>query len=194
MRTYIFGYGSLINKRSAEKTGSTYGEFIPVKVTWMRRHCNMAVPIISMMALWINQWDDDSWVTGVLYEVKKSDLSNYDKREIGYTRIKIDNSLVTFYDKDISLAAWDNIYIYKSSTNKESEHTLSIYRSYIDVCLDWCLDFWEQFTIDFCKSTYFDQKIINDRDNKVYLRWLDTDYDYSRIDWIYDRYLWKCVK
>ena len=188
MAIYIFGYWSLINKRSAQKTGQTYGEFIPVKISGYRRHCEMLVPEIWMQAFWIElfEW----WLTNwVIYMVEPSELSKYDERELWYKRLLIDSWSLEFYDKKKQLDHWDKVYLYQSEKWNKHDIDLPIPMSYIDVCIDGCLDFWEKFAKDFCENTYFPKKITRDRSEPIYVRALDDGNNFTQIDRIYSTYL-----
>lgn len=121
--------------------------------------------------------NQNSHVNGVIYEVTSRELSITDKWEKRYTRVKIPIANVEDYSGKIDMAS--NIWIYINSfpdtdSLKASlpSNEFPIVQSYVDICINGCLETESQFpkakedgfTVDFIQSTqYWSKYWVNDR-------------------------------
>ena len=92
-KQFIFGYGSTINYKSRNETTNFVSSSIPARISYKfgyRRCWNFQSPNAKLTALGIEKdKNNPSSINGVLFPVKKKDLTLYDEREEGYSRIKI---------------------------------------------------------------------------------------------------------
>lgn len=124
---YIFGYGSLIERRS--RTG-----------TWPSAEFASPVVVKGIARGWFDQTDVPSWsptylggiadegaeCNGVIFRVTPTEFNSYTQRETGYRRTEIDPSQITMLDG--SLAAPDGDIWYFANTRKRfpsAEHPIS---------------------------------------------------------------------
>ena len=108
MKTYIFGYGSLINLESISKTigREVYSENIePVKLLHHRRIWNLKESIFSevlkkdIIGIFLNiEPSQGQWINGVLFEVSQTELFNLSERERNYRCIEISRDIIPYAD------------------------------------------------------------------------------------------------
>ena len=180
-KNFIFGYGSLINSYSRKYTGKGYiGSAIPIELSkktgyqriWVCKKSKYGNR--SFLGLIKNRSKAHN-INGVLMPIYKC-ISNFDKREKGYKRIKI-----RYNPKKknvIRALSWQklpnyscNIYIYtiKKELYNKPNKKCPISQSYLDVVLSGCLEYGENFAHSFLKNTY---------------NWKD---DNNNIQWVNDR-------
>lgn len=122
MKQYIFGYGSLMNPRSLQKTlpGKTIGKRVCLR--GYRRKFN--IPVNGY--LYLNIIPETGAVTcGVVVAVSDSDLEQLKAREVGYRCFDVSNNIIDEVDGRVfAFIAPDNGY-----------PDLKILQSYINTCL-----------------------------------------------------------
>ena len=151
MKQYIFGYGSIINKNSVNKT-TTEKERIIKTITGFRREWNINIKDNFETALGIVK-DKNSTCNGVLIEV--DDIEAVDKREAGYVREKIE----------------EDIWIYVPKETNKATKEYPIIQSYLDVVLEGCFNISSKFATEFIDTTYgWNEYLVNDRNNPKYPR------------------------
>jgi len=151
MKQYIFGYGSIINKDSVNKT-TIEKERIIKTITGFKREWNINIKSHFQTALGIVK-NKNSTCNGVLVEV--DDINEVDKREIGYTREKVE----------------ENIWIYVPQVIGSATEKYPIMQSYIDVILEGCFKISKEFAKEFIDTTEgWNEHIIYDRETPKYPR------------------------
>ena len=137
---YVFGYGSLIERESRMGTWPSAEFASPIIVKGVARG-------------WFDQTDVPSWsptylggvadpnatCNGVIFPVSAAEFDSYCQREIGYAPTQVDASQITMLDG--SATAPDGYIWYFANTSQRfpsQEHP--IVQSYVDVCLDGCLE------------------------------------------------------
>lgn len=146
---YIFGYGSLINADSRQRTGNT-GEAIPVVVEGLQRYWGKiagSYPISPLVVI-----PQQGQCNGVLVEVDAIALAEFDKREHGYQRIEIEWDKITCIDKstvDITAPVW----VYVNDDFCSPCHQKPIIQTYVDTVLAGCLAISPQFAEQFISMT-----------------------------------------
>jgi hypothetical protein len=138
--SYIFGYGSLIERGSRMRTWSSAEFASPVVVKGIARG-------------WFDQTDVPSWsptylggvteegaeCNGVIFPVTELEFARYSRRETGYRPTKIDPSQVTMLDGRSSLPDGD-IWYFANTRKRFASAEHPIVQSYVDVCLNGCLE------------------------------------------------------
>jgi hypothetical protein len=151
MKTYIFGYGSLINKKySIELNDINKTKIIPVMVLNLERDY-----IVINNKLYFGIKDNSNCFTnGVLINVSSDEIINFDMREKYYTRKILDKNRILFiYDK-YKLSKDDIVYIYYPTNYDFSSYIQTEQaKKYITICLEGCIDIGKQFLIDFILHT-----------------------------------------
>jgi len=171
-KNFIFGYGSLINKKSRENTAQNKlnNIYTPVKVKKIKREWNIKSKKYNMITLGIDFKNNNS-CNGVIFNVSKNELKNFDKREkpYGYKRIELKKELIQPYKKD-NLINKGKIWFYINNKNLLDKE-IPLVQSYIDVVLCGCLNIGEKFAQKFITTTNgWDKTWINDRKEPRYLR------------------------
>ena len=168
-KNYIFGYGSLISSNSRYFTGKGFiGEPIPVELKkcmgfkrcWVCKNTKRGK--LSFLALKKSKKPKN--IRGILYPIYKC-MKNFDKREEGYKKkiIKITKINRKKIIKELGLKKLPNydfnliIYISNSREGCLSEKC-PISQSYLDVVIDGCMEWGENFTKHFLKNTEFKNK------------------------------------
>lgn len=164
--TYLFGYGSLISTNSRSKTGIT-SQATPCIIQGYKRSWTQPIPSDKVLALEVIAMANFS-CNGVLIPINDSELVNFDLREKGYLRVKVDiNSIET----NLQLSENDTVWIYVNNKQADIKASYRIIQSYVDVILSGCLEYGESFAIDFINTTHqWDQPWINDRLSPIYPR------------------------
>jgi hypothetical protein len=182
-RHFIFGYGSLINALSRQKTVRNWSALtIPVKVQGLQRSWSYACPVkkytaVSVHRTFAGKSRESQFCNGVLVELPDADssLPLLDKRELMYERSQLDL-------KDISLWSSDGtsqvtliqslstsglvpeeivIWVYQTPTDQISlrkqpivpSSSYPIPQTYVDCILQGCLNYGTAFAQEFLKST-----------------------------------------
>ena len=173
---YIIGYGSLITKESRFNTGQT-GKCMPVTIknycrSWTARINNKGKRYTAVSI----HHSPGSIINAVITEIKSSELSKYDRREINYSRVLIPASNIKKYntDKPLSKAVvW--AYIINPKYSKPASYKFPILQSYVDVILTGCNRISNKFMKDFINSTVGWENVndkrytwVNDRENPYY--------------------------
>lgn len=169
MVQYIFGYGSLICKSSRNKTTSS-GKAYPVVIKGIQRSWSLVVPKMYLTALGAT-CNKNSFCNGVIFEVTKKELKEFDKRESqgDYSRIKLDKKEIKFYKTGIKLNG--EIYAYVANNPQKASKSNPLIQSYIDVVLTGCLEISLQFAKEFINTTKgWSRHWIDDRLNPRYPR------------------------
>lgn len=161
---YIFGYGSLINPHSRQRTGQT-GNSYPVSISGLTRHFGKIDSRYSISPLAAQLGEGEC--NGVLVEVDDTALAQFDLREKGYQRIAIKPEQVTFSQKPITLHGPIWAYVRPNPDTPCNEQP--IVQSYIDTVLAGCLSISYEFAHTFVNTTDgWQHTLINDRDNPIY--------------------------
>ncbi|WSF14815.1 gamma-glutamylcyclotransferase [Streptomyces sp. NBC_01353] len=139
-RNYIFGYGSLIQRESRTSTWSRTEEAVPAMVRGISRG-------------WYDRVDTASWsptylgtvpkkgatCNGVVFSVTPEELQAFARRESGYRLTRIPSGDISMLDGSNSPPAGTVWYFANATQNYPSEQ-FPIVQSYVDVCLDGCLE------------------------------------------------------
>lgn len=147
MTAYVFGYGSLLERASRTRTNPDALGAWPARVTGFQRG-------------WFHQFADNigstctysgaieakgKTINGVIYRV--SDFESTKARETGYTATPVKMEAITMLDGGgtLQLGKDENVYIFvsnKDSISKTKEPTpkFPIVQSYVDICINGCLE------------------------------------------------------
>ena len=181
---FIFGYGSLINDTSRNSNCEFIHEAIPARISpefGYRRVWNYKNPTSQMYALGLESCLDStkaSTINGVIFPVIEKDLHKFNERELNYSLKEIPKKMIETLSW-IKIPEKSNIWTYIPILNKSksdydsgsnSENTSRadyenpICQSYIDLCLEGCLKYGEDFATEFLDTTFsWNQDWINDR-------------------------------
>lgn len=175
---YIFGYGSLIESESRERTTPSARYAWPVEAKgyqrgWFARGAKSGLTTTYLGAV----KDNGLVINGVTYRVSEEELAATDQREsAGYERMEIPASAITMLDgrsKAPDGKFW--IYLNKFDDRDPLEANLPskafpMVQSYVDICINGCLEiegFYpsaENFTQRFIElTTKWSQFWVNDR-------------------------------
>ncbi|MCB9362150.1 gamma-glutamylcyclotransferase [Candidatus Woesearchaeota archaeon] len=146
--TYLFGYGTLINKESRAAT-SAVDEAIPFTVQGFRR--GWYAPDRGCMAHGVIP-DDDASVNGVIIPVHLEQLRLFDRREHDYHRIEVA----------------PDVWMYMVDKFHQPSADRPICQSYVDVVLGGCLDLGEEFALHYLRSTEWEGPVLNDRASPLF--------------------------
>lgn len=178
MKDFIFGYGSLMEKESRQRTTPDVKKVYPVKVKGFQRGWFGRTGTVSLSTTFLGcvKNDEDS-TNGVIYQVNKNDIQALDKREQGYERVKIRLSDIKDYSGVLNedCQVWIYANVFKDNIIPEEflpSKKFPIVQSYVDMCIEGCLEIEaeyetareDQFAIDFVKTTSFwSEYWVNDR-------------------------------
>lgn len=192
---WIFGYGSLIDRDSRQRTLQCTNVAIPVTITGFRR--GWVVPSHEMSLTGVGVFvERDSCCNGILFDVDELGLVNLDSRELGdsnqnYSRIPVGRDQILGITNHPSLVDDDTvIWVYVVVNPVLPTLEYPIVQSYVDVILAGCSVQGEKFTKQFIQSTDgWQYPWINDRNIPRYKRFLETDSHINAIDKI----LFDCI-
>ncbi len=189
MKNYLFGYGSLINKKSRSATGKTCNAY-PVKLLDFRRGWNLIAPTMKMIGLGIFK-NEDSVCNGVLIEIDESEIPAFDKREIegsnfNYERVEIAPHKILGIEQITNGRIWT----YIVARRQNPSWNFPIVQSYVDVILMGCLEYGEKFVLEFILGTTgWEHPWINDRNRPRYVRYIDASEHFEYLDSLLE----KCI-
>jgi hypothetical protein len=178
MTNYVFGYGSLLERASRTRTNPEAVGAWPARVKGYQRG-------------WFHQFADSVTSTctflgavrasgqaanGVVYPV--NDIEATKQRETGYTAVALTSDDLEMLDggQPLKLGGDVNVYIFVSdpasiSKTKEPTPALPIVQSYVDICINGCLELEAlyrgvkgSFTQEFIRTTSgWNANWVNDR-------------------------------
>jgi hypothetical protein len=174
---FIFGYGSLINTPSRNATSGAAIPAIPVRVsaafgyirTWNDRSPS------GFTALGLRKpgpGENATTINGVLYPVEGDDMTRFDAREAGYTRVEVPH-------EDIQAVSWQSIpeqghiWVYVPVRQggapgvglPEPDAEFPLLESYIDIVVEGGLEYGPEFARELIETTMgWSQYWLNDRE------------------------------
>ena len=174
---YLFGYGSLINDESRRSTCKNSSGSIPVQISkdfkyrrvWKYRSFNSNYTALTLEKVSLKK---ASTINGVLFQVSEKDINDFDNREQGYTKINIPIKYINTYQgfNNNLLPDTDNVYTYISNNNnfKKASKAYPLKQNYIDTCIIGCLNYGDEFVLDFLNNTHKWSKYwINNRNTNL---------------------------
>lgn len=171
MRTFIIGYGSLINRSSLNRTLPIVKDIEPVYLNNYKRSWNaLEDQTVSLSTTYVGiEKSPDSVVNGIIFEIPEELLGKLDSREFLYYREKVDLHEIDFLSNKFNITENDNTWIYVTKNPKKPNEKSPIIQSYVDVCLSGCIDIEDEFKVeDFAKNfilqtTNWSKNWVNDR-------------------------------
>ncbi|KAJ3369468.1 hypothetical protein HDU91_007141 [Kappamyces sp. JEL0680] len=179
---FLFGYGSLINPQSRERTLNRplgKDDVIPVSVAGLQRSWSYRCSRRDYTAVSVSRTTEHTATNGVLIPLldPKQDLALLDEREIHYARGLVPLSAIRFLGSEtIQIPADALVWVYENhdsafpNFNASSQHVQQnaripdlkhspcpnypIPQSYLDVILGGCLLYSTDFARDFIQSTW----------------------------------------
>ena len=163
--TYVFGYGSLIEKASRTRTNPDAIEAWPARVTgyqrgWFHQFSNNVGSTCTFLGAIESA---GATINGVVYRV--GDIEKTKERETGYTATRVDGKITMLYGSG-PLNPADEVYLFVSNPEDISKTK----ESYVDICINGCLEIEALypsaagFTQEFIKtSTGWNKYWVNDR-------------------------------
>ncbi|OAN13734.1 hypothetical protein A3K86_14325 [Photobacterium jeanii] len=145
---YIFGYGSLINDHSRQRTGQT-GRAMPAMVNGFQRHWSKVDGSYKIAPLVLVPENGQS--NGVIVEVDQQALAEFDRREHGYHRVKISPQDVDLQQTNTSLEG--DVWVYIKDEPHPPCVDQPIMQTYVDTVLAGCLAISDTFAEYFVHST-----------------------------------------
>lgn len=168
---FIFGYGSLINYTSRRQTNPESKDAIPVRVSpefgyvraWNFHGSSSKLTALGLRK--IETGNEANSINGVIYPVNGTDMSLVDAREEGYTRVEVPWKFVQCYSwPALPHPEQTKLWMYLPESPYLPNREYPILQTYVDVCLDGCFEYGEEFAIEFLESTFgWSQFWLNDR-------------------------------
>ena len=153
----IFGYGSLMNVKSLQKTAPQARNIVPCKIKGFRRVFDLQakrkiglegpIAVLDIIA------KKGAEVNGVCFEVNKKEFEALTDREILYSFVEVEVYSLEekFCGKAFTVQAKD-----KPRTNFKFDCPLQ--KDYLNICLQGAKNFGEKFYSDFLLNTYLGQE------------------------------------
>jgi len=176
-QNFIFGYGSLIEDESRQRTTPSARDAWPAKVCGIRRgwwargaESGLTTTFLGAIA------DPAAECNGVIYKVSAEELAATDRREsAGYQRCRIDSDKIKMLDgrtEPLEGVVWAYINLIPPDKLGDNLATpqFPIVQSYVDICIHGCLEVEGRyptakgFTRDFIATTdEWNRYWVNDR-------------------------------
>jgi len=147
-KNYIFGYGSLIEQESRTRTTPSARYAWPAEAKgyqrgWFARGAKSGLTTTYLGAV----KKSDACINGVIYQVSQEELAVTDQREsAGYERVKIPESAITMLDGRPDTPNGE-FWIYLNKFDKKNSQeenfpskSFPIVQSYVDICINGCLE------------------------------------------------------
>ncbi|RXJ97294.1 gamma-glutamylcyclotransferase [Malaciobacter molluscorum] len=157
---YLFGYGSLINLNSAQKSFKrkiSYKDLIPVKIKGLKKVWN-AIEVVDfddekqVNTVFLNlQKDENSYANGVVVKITEDELELLKLREKNYSNIIIDKKNVTnmTLDEDIITFMTTN----EEKIAKKTNTDCVIASKYIDILTNSFENYDDEFVKEYKQQT-----------------------------------------
>ena len=149
-RDYIFGYGSLVNLTSRNKTCPCLESF-EVSVQGLERGWYYKDQLRGETAVGVI-FKEKVICNGIVFEVCEENLLSLDKREIGYERVILPPGSVVDSNDDC-LKENDRVWVYIIKKTILPTVKFPIMQSYVDIIINGCLEFSEKMAREFINST-----------------------------------------
>jgi Gamma-glutamyl cyclotransferase, AIG2-like len=176
-QNFIFGYGSLVEDESRQRTTPSARDAWPARVKGVRRGWWARGAASGLTTTYLGAISDPTAVcNGVIYKVSAEDLAATDIREsAGYQRCRIETSQIKMLDgRTTPLEGLVWAYINLIPPNRIAENLATpqfpIVQSYVDICIHGCLEVEGKyptaagFTQDFIATTdEWNRFWVNDR-------------------------------
>jgi hypothetical protein len=176
-QNFIFGYGSLVEDESRQRTTPSARDAWPARVKGIRRGWWARGAASGLTTTYLGAISDPEAVcNGVIYKVSAEDLAATDIREsAGYQRCRIETSQIKMLDgRPAPLEGLVWAYINLIPPNRIGENLATpqfpIVQSYVDICIHGCLEVDGKyptaagFTQDFIATTdEWNRYWVNDR-------------------------------
>ena len=194
---YIFGFGSIMNRNTHGENVFPGAAVIICKEFGYERKWNFrsSTGFTALGVSKVSSTGTAKDVNGVLFRVAQSLMPVFDRREVGYEKVRIPLDCVEFFDKSPSswhkkLGPEDRLWVYVPlpTFNKPADENHPLLQSYVDTVLQGCLEWGgESMAESFIQttggwSTYF----LNDTPSSR-RPWLFRK-DYSLIDRLLQKY------
>lgn len=110
----------------------------------------------------VSSEDEASDINGVLFQVPRSEMSNFDRREVGYERVEVPLKFLEFHPgvsgstPQLNIGSNEKIWLYVPipSQNMYADENHPLLQSYVDTVLQGCLEWGgEDMAEDFILST-----------------------------------------
>lgn len=160
-RTWIFGYGSLINRASVRHTlvDAAVGEIVPGRIEGWRRSWSNRVVARGRTGLGARP-EAGARINGVAIELLHPDFAALDLREAGYLRIRVEGQ--TLVDGEL--------WLYTKPDGVMATPEFPVALSYLECVLHGCLALGRDFAAEFLGETPGLVALWNDRAAPVYPR------------------------
>jgi cation transport regulator ChaC len=149
MAAFVFGYGSLLERASRTRTNPDAIGAWPARVTeyqrgWFHQFANEPGSTCTFLGALAAQ---GKTINGVIYRV--GDFEKTKARETGYTATPLEASHITMLDGggpwETSKSSDAKVYIFLSnedsvSKTKEPTPKIPMVQSYVDICINGCLE------------------------------------------------------
>lgn len=156
---FIFGYGSLVNSQSRQKTVERAVPAIPARISpdfGYRRGWFFRANSIKVTLLGIERVEQGSSINGVIFPVTDQELIQWDRRESGYNRIQVDSHKIELL-YPLVLSDTAKVYIYVPSekyTTTLPAVDYPLVQSYIDLCVSGFLEYHRDFAREFIETVF----------------------------------------
>lgn len=180
---YIFGYGSLICSDSRARTAVS-GDANPALVQGIER--GWVVPTIDGHTVLGATANENAKCNGVVFPVSPSSLDAFDAREREYHRIQIPHDQIS---TTLKLQSSDRVWTYVGDDHKPPCRQFPIAQSYLDVILNGCSYFGEDFVEQFVMTTQHWLHGFNDRGSPRYPRFIAETQLHHPFDQLLAQYL-----
>ena len=178
MTSYVFGYGSLLERASRTRTNPEAVGAWPARVTgYQRGWFHQFVDNVGSTCTYLGaERANRQTINGVVYPV--SDIEATKQRETGYTAVQLaaDGFVMLDGSGPLKVGGDVDVYIFVSnpesiSKTKEPTPTFPMVQSYVDICINGCLELESlyrgvkgSFTQEFIRTTTgWNANWVNDR-------------------------------
>lgn len=167
----MIGYGSLLNKKSLNRTLPNIKRIEPIHLKNFSRSWNTStITNISFSSTFLGiEKSYKKKINCIIFQLEESYLSILDKREFLYKRIKVDLDDIEFTSNTFNIGPNDSVWTYITKNPIKPSKNSPIAQSYVDTCITGTLEIEEEFklknfTNDFIKSTeQWSEYWVNDR-------------------------------
>ena len=167
VRSFVIGYGSLMNSASRRITVPEATFSFPVLVSGYRRAWGRYLPSWTPLGIRATNNTADK-LHAVCVEV--FDFDEWDDREGGYNRVSVDSAAVALYPSACPTPREFDFYIYMPSHITPPSASSPILLSYVDGIAEGALSVGRDFAVNFFKECDGCSHVVDDRKRSRYAR------------------------
>ena len=162
MKTYLFGYGSIINLASASKTLGRelrLEDLQCVNLIGYKRYWDAKIQVFSnrlnktIYSAFLNiekTCNPEDLVNGVIFEINNEELEDFVRREINYRKVNVSSIIYPAIDHKSEVYT----FVYPNNLRaQDGEQNTYVLERYIQIVTEGCMQWGDSYYTEFKRKT-----------------------------------------